>query len=81
MIGAGAWGPAAVITTLGVFRFDSEENEAYLASYHPGQSVEAARSQTGWQLKIAPDVRETPGPTEEELDIVRARDPAGFWMR
>src|SRR5437588_1053130 len=28
-------GPAAVITTLGVLRFDPSTNEAYLAEYHP----------------------------------------------
>src|SRR5438105_2405343 len=28
-------GPSAVITTLGVLRFDTSSSEAYLASYHP----------------------------------------------
>src|SRR5439155_19531907 len=34
-------GPAAVITTLGVFRFDAETRELVLASTHPGVAVEA----------------------------------------
>jgi glutaconate CoA-transferase subunit B len=52
-----------------------------LASYHPGQSIESVRAATGWDLRVADDCRETPTPTAEELDIVRACDPAGFWTR
>src|SRR5262245_2990051 len=74
-------GPAAVITTLGVLAFDSETKEAYLRSYHPGQSAESVRANTGWDLKVAEDVRETPAPTAEELTIIRRYDPEGFWTR
>ena len=48
-----------------------------LASYHPGQSVETVRAATGWDLRVAPEIRETPAPTDEELAIVRDCDPAG----
>ena len=74
-------GPAALITTLGVFRFDGASGEAYLASWHPGQSAESVRKQTGWELRVAPDARETPTPTDAELAIVRECDPQGFWTR
>ena len=74
-------GPAALITTLGVFRFDAETREAALASYHPGQSVDSVRAATGWPLRVAGDVRETVPPTQEELGFVRACDPEGFWTR
>jgi glutaconate CoA-transferase subunit B len=74
-------GPAAVITTLGVLGFDPATREAILRSYHPGQSVESLRTNTGWQLQIAPDVHETPAPTTAELVIIRRYDPAGFWTR
>jgi glutaconate CoA-transferase subunit B len=74
-------GPAAVITTLGVLGFDPATREAILRSYHPGQSVESLRANTGWQLQIAPDVQETPAPTDAELAIIRRYDPAGFWTR
>ena len=55
-----------MITTLAVFRFDPATAEMVLASYHPGQSVETVRAATGWDLRVAPDVRETrprPPPT------------------
>ena len=80
-VGLPRGGPAAVITTLGVLGFDPERKEAVLRSYHPGQSPATLRANTGWDLKIAPDVHETPAPTEEELAIIRRYDPQGFWTR
>ena len=80
-VGLSGGGPVALITTLGVFRFDPQSKEAYLASYHPGQSVEAVKAQTEWDLKVAPDVAATPPPTSAELEIVRACDPQGFWTQ
>ena len=80
-VGLAGGGPSAVITTLAVFRFDPLTAEMLLVSYHPGQSVDDVRAATGWALRVAPDVRETPTPTAEELAIVRACDPLGFWTR
>ncbi len=80
-VGLPGGGPVAVITTLGVYRFDEGTSEMLLASYHPGQSVESVRAATGWDLRVADDCRETQTPTAQELDIVRACDPAGFWTR
>jgi len=80
-VGLPGGGPAAVVTTLGVFRFDPASCEIYLASYHPGQSVESVRAATGFALAVAPDVRVTPTPSAAELAVVRECDPAGFWTR
>lgn len=74
-------GPCAVITTLGVYRFDPLTREMVLASWHPGQSPESVQAATGWPLALAAGAGETPAPTEEELAVVRACDPAGFWTR
>lgn len=74
-------GPSAVITTLGVFRFDPVTREMTLASYHPGQSVEGVSAETGWDLRITADVKETATPTAEELAVVRECDRDGFWTR
>jgi glutaconate CoA-transferase subunit B len=78
-VGLPRGGPAAVITTLGVIAFDATTGEALLRSYHPGQSPETLRAQTGWDLKVAPGVYETAAPTDEELAIIRRYDPEGFW--
>ncbi|HZS93972.1 MAG TPA: CoA-transferase [Chloroflexota bacterium] len=76
-VGLGGGGPAAIISTLGVFGF--QEGEAILRSYHPFTSVDEIRDQTGWPLHIAPDIRPTPTPTSEELAVIRAYDPREFW--
>src|SRR6516162_5023619 len=60
-------GPARVITSMGVFGFDPDTLEMILESVHPGVSLQEIRAQTGWPVRPAPDLRETPEPTEEEL--------------
>ena len=72
-------GPSAVITTLGLFRFDPTSREMVLASTHPGVTVDEVRAETGWPLRVASDVGETPPPTDDELATIRRFDPEGFW--
>src|SRR2546426_12818905 len=74
-------GPVSIITTLCVFRFPEGGGEAYLASFHPGQTVDDVRGNTGWELKVADDVSETSEPTKSELEAIRHFDPDGFWTR
>ena len=74
-------GPSAVITTLGVLRFDSRRGEAYLASYHPFTTPEAVLARTGWPLKLGESCGPTPEPTPDELRLIREADPNGFWTR
>ena len=80
-VGLPGGGPSALITTLGVFRFDGRTKEAVLASYHPGGSVDTVRAATGWSVRVAADVCETAPPSADELEFVRACDPQGFWTR
>jgi glutaconate CoA-transferase subunit B len=72
-------GPAAVVTTLGVLRFDAQSGEAYLASYHPFTTPRDVQAATGWPLRLAEDLRPTPLPTDDELRLIREADPHGFW--
>src|SRR5574341_869714 len=58
-VGLPRGGPAAVITTLCVLGFDADTGEALLRSYHPGQSIETVRAETGWDLRVDPNVRKT----------------------
>ncbi len=67
----GDCGPEVIITNKGVMRFDAETKEAYLASYHPGNTVEEILENTPWDLKVADDVHETEPPTSEELRVIR----------
>jgi glutaconate CoA-transferase, subunit B len=72
-------GPSAIITTLGVLRFDPATREAYLSQVHPGISPETVVEQTGWKLRTASKITVSPDPTSEELAIIRRYDPRGFW--
>ncbi len=72
-------GPAAVITTLGLLRFDRQTGEMVLAAVHPGVSVDTVLAHTGWPLKVAADLEQTPVPTQSELAILQRFDPGGYW--
>lgn len=80
-VGLSGGGPVAIVTTLGVFSFDGNTKEAVLASYHAGVTPDEVRKQTGWRIRISPDVHETPPPTQKELAVIRQCDPRGFWIR
>lgn len=70
-------GPQVLITNKALLRFDPQTCEAYLASYHPGHTVEEIVESTPWDLKVADDVHETEPPTVEEIRIIREiLDPA-----
>lgn len=73
-------GPSAVITTLGLLRFD-ENGDAFLASIHPGVRVEDVLSNTGWTLRVADKLEETPAPTAAELAVMRELDPNHYWTK
>ena len=72
-------GPATVITTLGVLRFDPDTCEMVLSATHPGVTVEQVCQNTGWPLKVAGDPGVTPVPTVKELEMIRRFDPRGYW--
>lgn len=74
-------GPVAIITTLCVLRFSDHGGEAYLASVHPGHSVDEVLTETGWPLQVPDGVSETSAPTAAELTAIRRFDPEGFWTR
>lgn len=75
-------GPAAVITDMGIFRFDDESREMVLTSLHPGCSIQAVQEQLGWPLRVADDLPETEPPTSDQLRIMREElDPTGRYRR
>lgn len=72
-------GPSRVITSLGIFSFDPRSREMVLSSTHPGITTHEVQRETGWLLKIADDVQETPSPSKDEIVAVRKYDPKGVW--
>src|SRR3990172_8154028 len=63
-------GPQAVVTDIGILEPD-QNGELVLAALHPGETVEKAEANTGWDLKVSPGLRITEPPTEDELRILR----------
>jgi glutaconate CoA-transferase subunit B len=64
---------------MGIFSFDAVSREMMLNSNHPGVSVEEIKNQTGWPLRVSPDIQETRPPTSDELATVRKYDPKRVW--
>lgn len=57
--------PVAVITDLGVLT-PGDDGELELTQIHPGVEVDAVRDATGWDLRVADDLRTTAPPTGAE---------------
>jgi glutaconate CoA-transferase, subunit B len=68
-------GPSMLLTTKGVFRFDPQTKEMYLAQIHPGVSVEDVEKEIPWTLKVSPQLTQTQRPTDAEIDFVRRFAP------
>jgi glutaconate CoA-transferase subunit B len=77
--GLSGGGPSRVITSMGIFSFEVATREMVLSSYHPGMSVDDIKRETGWPLRVTPDVGATRPPTAAELAAVRKYDPNGVW--
>ena len=69
-------GPTKLISTQGVFEFDPVTKEMYLSQLHPGVRVEAVKKKVPWDLKVSPNLSETAGPTDYEIDFIRRFFPA-----
>ena len=63
-------GPLAVITNLGVLRFNETSREMYLAEHYPGVAPEVVQEHTGFELDISRSRPARP-PMEEELSTLR----------
>jgi acyl CoA:acetate/3-ketoacid CoA transferase beta subunit len=77
-VGLPRGGPSAAITSKAVLRF-GDDGEAYIASVHPGVTVDDVVANTGWKLRVGKDVGETSSPTVAELKAIRDYDTKGFW--
>jgi glutaconate CoA-transferase subunit B len=74
-------GPQAVVTDLGIMKPD-ETGELILTALHPGKTVEMVRENTGWDIKVAPELSTSDPPKEEELRILREElDPLGVYLK
>ncbi|MGI9434430.1 MAG: CoA-transferase subunit beta [Geminicoccaceae bacterium] len=70
-LGVTTKGPAKIMTDLSVMEPDPETKEFMVTSIHPGVTRDQLTEATGWALRFADDVTETPVPTAEELEVLR----------
>jgi len=64
-------GPSRVITDLGILEPDPETLELTMTHLHPGIDISQAIENTGWKLKVSPNLKTTKAPEQSELDKVR----------
>ena len=74
-------GMLAVVTDIGLLE-PAEDGEMVLTALHPGKTAEQAKENTGWNLKVASELRTTEPVTEQELQILRNDlDPNGIYLK
>lgn len=69
-------GPRYLISDLG--QFDFFAGHFRLITLHPGVALEQVQKRTGFKVRVASDLHETPAPTDDEVHLLRTKiDPLG----
>lgn len=76
----------ALVTDLGTLEKLDPDGELVLTAVPVGPDpiedrVAAAQAACGWDLAVAPHLRENPGPAADELAALRGWDPRGWFLR
>lgn len=80
--GLAGGGPSAFVTDRGVFRFDAETHEMYLADVFPWQDekdIDEIVKAAPWDLKVAKDLKIIAPPSEDEVNAIALMDPLSFY--
>ena len=64
-------GPSLVVTDLSLMRPDPETKELEVMSIHEGVTRGDIEDNTGWPIRFARRVEQTPPPTSGELEVLR----------
>jgi len=75
-LGFSGAGPQWLVTELGVFDFDGD-GHARLRQLFPDVTLDEVRAATGFELRVAADLRPALAPSDREIAAVRAIDPLG----
>jgi glutaconate CoA-transferase subunit B len=70
-LGVTTKGPTKLITDLCIMEPDPKTKEMTVVSIHPGVTREQIQENTGWSVRYADKVTETPAPTGKELKVLR----------
>jgi len=64
-------GPVAVVTDLCLMEPDPVTKELTVTQLHPGIARDQVSKATEWEIRFAPEVKETAAPTSQELETLR----------
>ena len=64
-------GPTLIVTDLCLMRPDPQTKEFMVSSIHPGVSREEIADRTGWPVRFADTVEDTPRPADADLTVLR----------
>jgi glutaconate CoA-transferase subunit B len=70
-MGIGTEGPMLLVSDLCTMKPDADTKEFEVVSLHPGVDRERVRAATGWPVRFAAGLTETPAPTALELATLR----------
>jgi glutaconate CoA-transferase subunit B len=70
-LGIRTLGPTLVITDLCIMKPDAETKELIVAALHAGVTREQVQTNTGWAIRFADNLAETPRPSDQELAVLR----------
>jgi glutaconate CoA-transferase subunit B len=71
-LGVATKGPSKLLTDLAIFEPDPKTKEMIVTSIHPGVTRGQIADNTGWSVRYADQVGETPSPSARELEMLRA---------
>jgi glutaconate CoA-transferase subunit B len=71
-LGLKTTGPTRLVTDLCIFEPDPTRKEMTVVSIHPGVTREKIQDNTGWPVRFAAQIAETPPPAPQELETLRA---------
>ena len=70
-LGVATKGPTKLLTDLAIFEPDPKSMEMTVTSIHPGVTRAQIAENTGWDVRYAEKVSETPPPSARELEVLR----------
>lgn len=76
-------GPACLVTNRGIFRFDKQTREMYLAEVFPWQDEEdiaMIKDDIPWDLKVSENLKIIEPPSEGELEAISLMDPGKAYL-
>jgi acyl CoA:acetate/3-ketoacid CoA transferase beta subunit len=76
-----------LVSTMGVFEKLGDDKELTLTECFADpklstleQRIKQVKEHCGWELKVAPKVKDVPPPTLDELKLLRLFDPKGYYL-